>query len=307
MPAGGKLHRPGRLMVLWAVLALLGWGCGGEDGGSAPPATGRPPATADPALPSFAAGTTMRALQERGRLVVGTKFDQPLFGGRNPVTGAVEGFDVEIAKLMARGIFGDNIDGKVQFVETVSRDRESAIVDGRVDIVVATYSITAERRRLVDFAGPYYMAGQDILVRRDEASILRVDDLNGRRVCAVEGSTSLEVIRARAPRADVSITYDRYSQCADALLAGRVDAVTTDNTILLGIVKEHPGQLKLVNDPFTVEPYGIGLRRGDTAFRSFLNDRLEHTFANGDWKRAFEATVGHAGEPAPRPPRIERS
>ena len=306
MATGGRARRHRSLIVWCAVLALLAWGCRGEDGGSAAPAT-RPGGTAAPALPAFAAGTTMRALQERGRLGVGTKFDQPLFGARNPVTGALEGFDVEIAKLVARGIFGDDVDGKVQFVETVSKDRESSIVDGKVDIVVATYSITPERRRLVDFAGPYYVAGQDILVRRDEASIRRVDDLNGRKVCAVEGSTSLDAIRAKAPRADVSVTYDRYSQCADALLGGRVDAVTTDNTILLGIIKEHPGQLKLVNDAFTVEPYGIGLRRGDTTFRSFLNDRLEQIFANGDWKRAFEATVGHAGEPVPNPPRIERS
>ncbi len=249
----------------------------------------------------------MRALQERGKLVVGTKFDQPLFGARNPMTGAVEGFDVEIAKLVAQGLFGADIEGKVQFVETVSKDRESSIMDGRVDIVVATYSITPERRRLVDFAGPYHVAGQDILVRRDETSIRRVDDLNGRKVCAVEGSTSIEAVRAKAPRADLAVTFDRYSQCADALLAGRVDAVTTDNTILLGIIKEHPGQLKLVNDAFSVEPYGIGLKPGDTAFRSFLNDRLEQVFSNGDWKRAFETTVGRAGEPAPNPPRIERS
>ena len=249
----------------------------------------------------------MRALQERGRLVVGTKFDQPLFGLRNPLTGTLEGFDIEIAELVAQGLFGRDIDGRVEYVETVSKDRESSILDGRVDIVVATYSITPERRRLVDFAGPYYVAGQDILVRRDESSIRRVDDLNGRKVCAVEGSPSLEAIRAKAPWANVSVTYDRYSQCADALLAGRVDAVTTDNTILLGIIKEHPGQLKLVNDPFSVEPYGIGLKRGDTAFRTFLSDRLEQIVSDGDWKRAFEATVGHAGEPAPNPPRIERS
>ena len=292
-------------MAVAAGMALVALGCG-RDGGDPAPSAAPPRATAGPVRPAFLAGTTMRAVQDRGRLVVGTKFDQPLFGFKN-ADGALEGFDIEIAKLLAGGLFGDDAQDRVQFVETVSKDRESFLASGTVDIVVATYSITAERKRVVAFAGPYYIAGQDILVRRDESTIRRADDLNGRRVCAVQGSTSLETIRARAPGADLSVTFDRYSLCAEALLAGRVDAVTTDNTILLGLVKEHPGQLKLVNDPFTVEPYGVGLKHGDTAFRSFLNDRLEQIYASGEWKRAFEATLGHAGEPVPNPPPIDRS
>jgi len=301
---GRRRTRRSGVLALAALLALVAWGCGGGDDDASPP--GRSTTRAEPARPLFAAGTTMRALQERGRLVVGVKFDQPLFGAKDPATGALEGFDVEIARLVAGGLFGDDIEDRVEFVETVSRDRESAIVNGTVDIVVATYSITEERKRVVDFAGPYYVAGQDVMVRKDDTTIRRVDDLNGRKVCAVEGSTSLEAVRAKAPSVDLSVTFDRYSQCAEALLLGRVDAVTTDNTILLGIMKEHPGQLKLVNDAFTVEPYGIGLKRGDPAFRTFLNDRLEQIFADGEWKRAFESTVGSAGEPAPLPPRIER-
>ena len=296
---------PGRVVAVSAVLALLALGCGGDGGGSPPPAATTRPATG-PERPTFPAGTTMHALQQRGRLVVGTKFDQPLFGLKN-ADGSLEGFDIEVAKLLAAGLFGGDAGGRVQFVEAVSRERESLLVNGTVDIVVATYSITADRKRVVDCAGPYYIAGQDILVDRDETAIRGVDDLNGRRVCAVQGSTSLETIRARAPGADLSVTFDRYSLCAEALLAGRVDAVTTDNTILLGIVKEHPGRLKLVNDPFTVEPYGIGLKRGDTAFRSFLNERLEQIYASGEWERAFESTVGLAGEPAPSPPPVDRS
>lgn len=305
MTAARKPRRRGTTLALSAVLALVAWGCGGEDRGAGAPEVG-PAATGGAVRPTFPPSTTMGRLQERGRLVVGTKFDQPLFGFREPGTGALEGFDIEIAELVARGIFGDDIAGKVEFLETVSRDRETSILDGRVDIVVATYSITPERRRLVDFAGPYYVAGQDVLVRREETAIQRASDLNGRKVCAVEGSTSLEKIAATAPGADLSLTFDRYSHCAEAVLDGRVDAVTTDNTILLGLIKEHPGRLKLVNDPFSVEAYGIGLRPDDTPFRTFLNDRLELAFANGDWKRAFEATVGHAGEAAPQPPRIER-
>jgi glutamate transport system substrate-binding protein len=259
--------------------------------------------------PTFAAGTTMARLQAAGKMTVGTKFDQPLFGLKNPLTGAIEGFDVEIAKLVAQGIYGGTIDDAakhVNFVETVSKVRETSIQEGKVDMVVATYTINNARKLVVDFGGPYYIAGQDIMVKKDDTSIKSVTDLNGKKVCSVQGSTSLANVKAKAPQADLSITFDTYSKCAEALKDGRVQAETTDNVILLGLVKDNKDAFKVVGNPFTTEPYGIGMKKGDDAFRTFINDRLEASYKDGSWAAAFNRTVGQAGVTAPTPPPVDR-
>jgi glutamate transport system substrate-binding protein len=294
--------RPWRWLAALALCAavLAGAACGGDDDGGG---SGEPAAEA----PEFPAGSTMARIQERGQLVVGTKFDQPLFGLKNPTNDEIEGFDVEIAELIAEGIFGaGNADGKVRFVETPSKVRETVLRQGRVDIVAATYTINDERKQQVDFAGPYYVAGQDIMVRADEDGIASIDDLNGRRVCSAQGSTSIDNVRERAPQADLSITFDLYSLCAEALKDGRVDAVSTDNGILAGLAQASEGALKLVEAPFTEEPYGIGLKRGDDAFRTFINDRLEEIVESGEWEDAFEATVGQVIAEVPEPPAVDR-
>src|SRR5205085_961733 len=174
------------------------------------------------------------------------------------------------------------------------------------DLVVATYTINDTRKEQVDFAGPYYVAGQDIMVRKDENDIHGVTDLNGRKVCSVQGSTSIDNVREQAPRADLSTSFDIYSLCAEALGDGRVDAVTTDNTILVGLIQQSGGAYKLVGKTFTTEPYGIGMKKGADELRSFVNDALEEAYADGDWKRAFESTVGRAGIPTPAPPPVDR-
>jgi glutamate transport system substrate-binding protein len=262
---------------------------------------------APPVAPTFAAGSTMDAIQKRGKLVVGTKFDQPLFGLKDPTTGKVEGFDADIAREMAKGIFGAaNVDAKVDFVETVSKNREPYIADGKVDIVVATYTINATRKQVVDFAGPYFLAHEDIMVKKADTSIKSVTDLNGKKVCSVQGSTSIKNLMAKAPQADTSITFDVYSKCAEALGDGRVQAVVTDNAILAGLVSQSNGTFKVVNAPFSDEPYGIGLKKGDTAFRTFLNDRLQTIEQDGTWKKLFTATVGTVGVEVPTPPQPDR-
>jgi glutamate transport system substrate-binding protein len=251
----------------------------------------------------------MDTIQKRGRLRVGTKFDQPLFGLKNPVTGDVEGFDVDIAKLMAVGIFGgdtDSVKDKVEFVETVSKNREPFIQEGKVDIVVATYTINDTRKQQVDFAGPYLVANQDIMVRQDDTAIKTVADLNGKKVCSATGSTSIKNIQAKAPKADLSISFDKYSLCAEALADRRVDAVTTDDAILAGLVNDNPGKFKLLGADLSDEPYGIGLKKGDDAFRNFLNDRLEEIFESGEWAEAFQATVGKVITATPEPPQVDR-
>jgi glutamate transport system substrate-binding protein len=294
------------LLALLLALAMIAAACGGEEPEEAESPTEE--GGAKP-VPTFQPGTTMAAIQTEGKLTVGTKFDQPLFGQKNPINNEIEGFDVEIAKILAQGIFGGTLEEaaeKVEFVETVSRVREANITEGKVDFIVATYTINDARKQVVDFAGPYYIAGQDIMVKKDDNSIRGVEDLNGKKVCSVQGSTSIVNVQQRAPQADISISFDAYSKCAEALTDGRVQAVTTDDTILVGLIKDDPENLKLVGETFTTEPYGIGLRKGDDAFRDFLNDRIEESYDDGSWAAAFERTVGTAGIETPEPPPVDR-
>ena len=252
----------------------------------------------------FEAGTTMAKLNEAGTLRVGTKFDQPLFGLKG-LSGKPEGFDVEIAKLIAgeMGIAPD----KIQWVETVSANREPFIQQGKVDYVVATYTINDERKKVVDFAGPYYEAGQDIMVAKgNPEGIGGPDDLAGKKVCSVTGSTPAENIRENYPEADLT-EFDVYSKCAEALKNGQVQAVTTDNVILLGLISKDPEAFELVGKPFTKEPYGIGLKKGDTEFRNFINDTLEKIEQDGRWLAAWDATAGKVATEKPTPPPIDRS
>jgi glutamate transport system substrate-binding protein len=254
---------------------------------------------------SFDPGTTMARLNEAGTITVGTKIDQPGFGLLNPRTKVPEGFDVEIAKIIAGklGIAPEDI----TWTETVSANRESFIQNGQVDYVVATYTINDARKQLVDFAGPYYEAGQDIMVAKDNPlKIEGPEDLAGKNVCSVEGSTPAQNIRDNYPEAQLTL-FDVYSKCADALDNGQVDAVTTDNVILTGLVAGNPDKRELVGNPFTEEPYGIGLKKGDTDFRNFINDVLEKSYEDGSWADAWDRTAGKiTGQEAPQPPNVDR-
>jgi glutamate transport system substrate-binding protein len=297
-------------IALLLVVALTGAACGSDDDGGGGQASDET-TTTEAGPPEFEAGSTMAALQQKGKIIVGTKFDQPGFGLKNPTTGKVEGFDVEVAKLIAVGIFGgtvEDVESKVEFVETVSAVRESSITDGKVDMVVATYTINDARKQIVDFAGPYFEAEQDIMVKKDDTTIKSVKDLNGKKVCSVQGSTSIKnvVLPQNAPQADTSIQFKTYSECAEALGDGRVQAVTTDNTILAGLVQASAGAYKLVGAPFSKEPYGIGIKKGDEAFRTFLNDRIEEIEESGEWKDAFDESLGKLGLKAPTPPKVDR-
>ncbi len=300
-----------RFLLPLLAIAMVAASCG-DDGdkpkattsGSTGTSSGSAATASGP--PQFAAGTTMATIQARGKMTLGTKFDQPLFGLKNPTNNQVEGFDVEIGKIIAKAIFGSDITNKIDYQETTSKVREDAVKDGKVDVVVATYTINDARKQIIDFAGPYYIAGQDILVKKSNTTITGIESLVGKKVCTVQGSTSLTNIQAKAPQADVSITFDKYSLCVEALKDGRVEAVTTDNIILLGFINDDPTNLKLVNKPFTTEPYGIGLKKGDAAFRTFVNDTLEKAYADGSWKKAWDATAGKTGQAAPTPPPVNR-
>jgi glutamate transport system substrate-binding protein len=279
------------------ALTLVGLGCGKSTGSKAAATTTTVPA------PTFAAGTTMATIQQRGKLTVGTKFDQPLFGLKDPTTGKIDGFDADMAREVAKAIFGTtgDIDSKINFVETVSKNREPFIQNGTIDIAVATYTINATRKQVVDFAGPYFQAHEDIMVRSSENSIKTVTDLNGKKVCSVQGSTSLKNLTIKAPQADTSITFDTYSKCAEALGDGRVQAEVTDNAILAGLAAQSSGKYKVLNAPFSDEPYGIGLKKGDTAFRTFVNDTIQKLEDNGTWQKLFNTDVSSGGVKAELP------
>jgi len=251
--------------------------------------------------PSFEEGTTMAQLAADGSVTIGTKFDQPLFGLQGP-DGVPVGFDVEIATLLAGelGISEDDI----EWVETVSANREPFIQDGRVDFVVATYTINDARKEVVDFAGPYYEAGQSLMVTVDNSDINGPDDLAGKTVCSVDGSTPAQEIETNFPDTELR-TFAAYTDCLDPLRNGQVDAVTTDNVILAGYVAESPDDFKVVGDPFTAEPYGIGMTKGDDEFRSWINDTLEEAYEDGRWTAAWEATAGEV-LPTPEPPAVDR-
>ena len=248
----------------------------------------------------FAEGSTMARLADAGEITIGTKFDQPLFGLANP-DGVPEGFDAEIGKLVAAklGIEAD----KITWVETVSANREPFIQNGQVDLVIATYTINDDRKKVVSFAGPYYTAGQDLLVLDgNPEGIESADDLAGKKVCTVSGSTSEKNVAEYTT--DILAT-DTYSNCLEPLRTGAVSAVTTDNVILAGLADQNEGEFEVVGETFTEEPYGIGLALDDTDFRKFVNDTLQDAEDDGTWDELWEKTAGKVLD-TPTPPTIDR-
>lgn len=280
------------LVAAAAASALALAGCAGGGGGETEEATPE-------AAPTFEAGTTMAALSEAGTITIGTKFDQPLFGLVGP-SGEPEGFDVEIGKIIASelGISEDNI----EWVETVSANREPFIENGQVDIVVATYTINDKRKEVISFAGPYYLAGQSILVLADNDDIKSEDDLVGQPVCSVTGSTPAAKL---AEIGAVPVLTDTYTNCLEPLRSGQVVAVSTDNVILAGLAAQNEGEFKVVGEPFTEEPYGIGLAKDDTDFRMWINDVLEASYEDGRYEEAWNETAGKV-LPFVEPPAVDR-
>ncbi len=288
-----KDTRPTRWAALGAASILALSACSSSSGDAASPAS--------PDAMQFEEGTTMAKLADAGAITVGTKFDQPLFGLVGP-DGVPVGFDVEIAKMLAAEL-GIPESG-ITWTETVSANREPFIQDGRVDMVVATYTINDERKVVVDFGGPYYEAGQSLMVRIDDDSITSEADLAGKTVCSVDGSTPAGNIAANFPDTELK-TFQAYTDCLEPLRNGQVDAVTTDNVILGGYVAEYPEEFKMAGEPFTVEPYGVGMAKGDDAFRAWINDTLEASFTDGRWEAAWAATAGTV-LPTATPPMVDR-
>lgn len=272
---------------------------------------GTPAASNTPAAvkaPTFAAGTTMARIQKQGYVTIGTKYDQPLFGIKDPASGRLTGFDTDIAREIARGIFGNiaNIDSKIRWVEAVTKNREVFLQEGKIDFMSGTYSITDARKQVVDFAGPYYQTGEDAMILATDNTIKSVTDLNGKKACSAQGSTSIDSVKKQAPQVDLSLTFDTYTKCAQALADGRVQAVATDEGILAGLVIQSKGKFKLMGNKFTTEDYGIGVKKGDTAFRTFINDVLDKIAQNGTWTKLFTANFSVLKVKVPTPPTTNR-
>ncbi len=297
----------------FAVLALTATAaCGGKEG--TPSSNAKPSNSSGetPELPTYkvASGVdlegsdTFDRIKKNGKVTIGVKNDQPYLGFEDPNTGERSGFDIEIAKMIAADL-GLSAD-KITYKTIDSKNRETAISQGQVDYYVGTYTINDERKKKISFAGPYYIAGQSLLVRKDDDSIKSEEDLKGKKVCSISGSTPLMNIQKGNYGAEI-VALDKYTDCVKQLTDGQVDAVTTDDAILKGYAAQQPKVLKVVGEPFSDEPYGVGLPKNDKVFQEALLDALQNHMDNGDWKKAYDATLGLSGSPADEPPALERN
>ncbi|MCO1577477.1 glutamate ABC transporter substrate-binding protein [Crossiella sp. SN42] len=280
------MRRSGRLGLRAAAIAALAValvaGCGSA-----------PEETRDASVVNRAAKTK--------KLTIGIAYDQPGLSERVG-EGKIEGFDVDVAEYVARelGVQADNITWK----ESRAGEREKAIMDGSVDLVVTTFSITEDRKTRIAFAGPYFIAGQGLLVRMTTNDITGPESLNGKKLCTVPNTTSAQTIKDRFAKGTQLVEYFRYSECISALLLGNVDAVTTDDVILAGYAAQNPELLKVVGKPFNPERYGIGLAKDDVSGKGKVNSAIEKMISSGEWKKSLDKHVGPSGYPVPTPPEV---
>ncbi|HVV11789.1 glutamate ABC transporter substrate-binding protein [Amycolatopsis sp.] len=244
---------------------------------------------------------TLLGRADDGKLTIGIRFDQPGLA-EHTLDGRFVGFDVEVAEYVA-GQLGVH-ESDITWRETTSATRETDLTSGAVDLVVATYSITDKRKQQISFAGPYFETGQDLLVRKTDNTITGPEKLNGRRLCSVTGSTPAQEVKNRFAAAVRLVEYPRYPDCVTALLAGQVDAVTTDGVILAGYVTENPELLKVVGKPFSTERYGIGLRQHDPDGQAALDRAIEKMISSGTWLDSLRRNIGPSGYPLPAPPTV---
>ncbi|MEV7278987.1 glutamate ABC transporter substrate-binding protein [Streptomyces sp. NPDC093111] len=303
-----KLRKTAAVAV--AVLALTATACGGKEGSAGDKPATKPGDAAAPKLPTYAVASgvdlnspTFKKAKERGKLIIGSKADQPYLGFEDQATKERSGFDVEIAKMIAAEL-GFSPD-KIEWKTVNSKLRETAISTGQVDYYVGTYTINDKRKAQVGFAGPYYKAGADLLVRKDETTITGPESVKGKKVCSITGSTPLQEIKKPQYGAE-TVELGKYSDCVQQLLTKQVDAVTTDDSILKGYAAANKGKLKVIGKPFTEEPYGIGMPKDDKVLRDKVNDVLEKFEKDGTYKKIYEATLGLSGSAYTEPPAVVR-
>jgi aspartate/glutamate/glutamine transport system substrate-binding protein len=273
----------------------------------APAAAATKPAAASAPLPKAKEGSGLRKIQDRGKLIVGVKYDVPLFGYLNPQTNKVEGFDVAMAKEIAKKIFGVDdagVDAKLELKQAVSKDRVPFLQQDVTDLVISTMTINAEREGQIDFSVVYYLAGQSLLVPKD-STIKAFADLNNKKVCTAKGSTSEQNLTTIAGQKNIkveAVLFDSYSEGVTAMANKRCDAVTTDDIILMGFASQDKN-LQLVGGQFTFEPYGIGIKKGSQELVDVVNDVVKGAKKDGGWKAIFKKEVADKSSVAiPEPP-----
>jgi ABC-type amino acid transport substrate-binding protein len=289
------------------ALALVGMlviaACSGDGGATTSPemSPGASPEMSPEMSPEgspMAGGPTVSAIQERGTLVCGVKFDVIAFGFRNPTSGEVEGFDADLCREIA-----SEMGVEPEFVEAISANRIPFLLEDRVDVVISTMTRTEERLGQIDFSKIYYLAGQRILVKSD-SDYQEVADLveAGVPVCSGQGSTSEANLRDAGVSEDNLVLFATYSEAAQALLDGRCDAVSTDDSILFGLAAQNDG-LEVRGETFTEEPLGIGVKKGKEDLVEFINGVLDEMVADGRWVELYDTHIKpYTGEDAPEPP-----
>ena len=281
-------------IALLALVGLLGAACGGED---EPTDTTGSGSGSEVAHEDFEEGSTMAKIVEKGEVTIGVKYDVPPFGFENPQSGEVEGFDVDMGKYIA-----EHLGVEAKFVEAISDNRIPFLQDGTVDLILSTMTMTTDREAEIDFSNPYFIANGRILVPED-SDIAGIDDLAGKKVCTAIGSTYEATIKEQAPDADLK-TVEAYSDCLTLIQNGQVDAVSTDNVILTGMIIQSGDDfpMKLVGDNLTTEPYGVGIPNETPDMVEFVNGVLEDAFEDGTWDSIYDQWVGQYVEGEPEHP-----
>jgi polar amino acid transport system substrate-binding protein len=247
------------------------------------------------------ANSTMAKIAERGRLIAGVSADTYLLGSRNPDNGRIEGFDIDLVKAVTKAIFGD--ENRYELRVITAAQRIPALQDGSVDIVARNMTINCDRWKQIAFSSEYYRSGQKILVRRG-SKVTTIEGLAGQRVCAPNGTSSMENLKKRSPKA-IAVGADNHTGCLVMFQSGEVDAITGDDTVLAGLAAQDPYAEVPEQRAFTDEPYGLGINSRQVDFVRFVNARLEQMRENGDWTAIYNRWLQSALGPAPSPPRPE--
>jgi polar amino acid transport system substrate-binding protein len=262
----------------------------------------QPPATM-PTPGNMPSGSYMAQILARGYLKVGVDQSTFLWGYRDPTTGQLSGFDIDMLRQVAQAIFGSSDPKYIRYVIVPNADRVQAVQDGEVDVVAETMTINCEREKSVDFSTVYYLAGQKILVPLN-STITGPQDLGGKRVCATQGSTSLQNLVASGMPKNIQLwAVNNETDCLVMLQQGQVDAISTDDAILLGLAAQDPNTKVVPQTAFSSEPYGMAISKAHPDFTSFVNGVLAQVRANGTWTQIYDSTLGpYTKTAAPAPP-----